>query len=167
MADMNTAITLTIEHEGGFQKDKNDHANWSSGIIGQGTLVGTKYGITALDMPGVDIENLTIPQAVAFYEKKFWNVLYGELISQTIANKLFDMGVLFGEETAVKQFQTVLDVKIDGLFGQVSLVRTNAANSTLILSEYKVAMKAHAASVAAANPKEAGDLPGWETRIDS
>ena len=53
MADFKTAVLITLEHEGGFQKNPNDHANWSSGKIGVGTLVGTKYGITALDLPGI------------------------------------------------------------------------------------------------------------------
>ena len=68
MADARTAILITCDdaHEGGFQKMHNDRANWTGGQVGVGTLVGTKYGITCLDLRGVDIQNLTLDQAVAF-----------------------------------------------------------------------------------------------------
>ncbi len=110
MADFRTAVLITIdpEHEGGFQKNSSDHANWSSGVIGEGELIGTKYGITALDMPGVDIENLTPDQAVEFYKERYWKDLYSQISSQIVANKLFDMGVLFGVKEAVSIMQLTL-----------------------------------------------------------
>ena len=68
MADARTAILITLDpaHEGGFQANPHDRANWTSGQVGVGTLVGTNGGITALDMPGADIKNLTVDQKVAF-----------------------------------------------------------------------------------------------------
>lgn len=167
MSDMKTAILITLGHEGGFQKDPKDRANWSSGVVGEGTLVGTKYGITALDMPGADIENITEDQAVAFYERKFWNSYYAAINSQPIANKLFDLGVLFGEGTAVKALQTALDITADGIFGQVSLVRTNQANAALLLADFKAEMVQRAIAICAANLNDAEDLKGWETRVES
>src|SRR6266436_1562301 len=118
MADFKAAVLITISpsHEGGFQKNPKDHANWSSGIIGQGTLIGTKYGITALDMPGADIENLTEDQAVAYYSEHYWKPLYSQIESQLIGNKLFDLGVLFGVGTAVGILQLTLGIKVDHSF---------------------------------------------------
>ena len=167
MADFKTAILITLDHEGGFQKDSNDHANWSSGKIGEGTLIGTKYGITTLDMPGVDIENLTPDQAVEYYMEHYWKSLYSQINSQAVANKLFDLGVLFGIGTAVGILQLTVGVTVDHNFGPLTLRAVNESDETSLLTNYKANMVTHAFNVAAANPNERGYLRGWGNRINS
>ncbi len=169
MADARTAFLITISptHEGGFQKMPNDHANWSSGVIGEGTLIGTKYGITPLDMPGADIENLTPEQAIEFYIERYWKTLYSQISDQSVANKLADLGVLFGVGTAVGVLQLTLGIKVDHSFGPDTLSHVNQAEPTSLLKSYKTNMVTHAFNVATANPAERGDLKGWTTRINS
>jgi lysozyme family protein len=169
MSDFKTAVLITIdpEHEGGFQKNPNDHANWSSGKIGEGTLIGTKYGITALDMPGVDIENLTPEQAIEYYVEHYWKPLYSQIESQLIANKIFDLGVLFGVGTAVGIMQLTLGITVDHAFGPNTLAAINQTEETSLLSHYKGNFVTHAFNVAAANPAERGNLKGWTARINS
>lgn len=169
MADAKTAILITLDpaHEGGFQKNPHDRANWTGGQVGVGTLVGTNGGITALDMPGADIENLTVDQKVAYYIEHYWKPLYSQIADQAIANKLFDMGVLFGVGTAVKMLQMAVDLNVDGVFGPNTLARVNASNDFLTLQDFKANLHTHAQSVATANPEEARFLPDWQRRIDS
>jgi lysozyme family protein len=167
VADFNHAVQLTLQHEGGFQKNPNDRANWTGGQIGVGTLVGTKYGITALDMPGVDIENITTAQAVAFYAERYWKILYSQINDQALAEKIFDMGVLFGVGEAVKIMQQVLGVTADEVFGPATLDAMNQDSAPMLLSEFQNAMITRAKAVAAANPADAADLPDWIRRIDS
>jgi len=169
MSDARTAILITLDpaHEGGFQKSYNDRANWNSGIVGVGTLIGTNGGITALDMPGADIEHLTIDQKVAYYLANYWKPLYNQINSQPIANKLFDMGVLFGIGTAVRALQIALDLVPDGIFGPMTLVHTNLASENTLLPTFKTELHTHARKVAAANPLEAPFLSDWSRRIDS
>jgi lysozyme family protein len=170
VADARTAILITLDtaHEGGFQRNPKDRANWTSGIVGVGTLVGTNFGITTLDLPGADIEHLTIEQAIEYYTEHYWKPYYSQIVSQLIANKLFDLGVLFGVGTAVKHLQIVLDLPvIDGMFGPGTLGATNAFDAAILLSTYKKEMKTRAISIAAANPNDAPDLSDWLRRIDS
>jgi lysozyme family protein len=167
MADFRTAVLKTLEHEGGFQNSASDHANWSSGKIGEGTLIGTKYGITAVDMPGVDIENLTVDQAVSYYSEHYWKTLYSQINSQAVANKLFDLGVLFGCATAVGILQLTLGTKVDHSFGPMTLAAVNQADENSLLTSYKANFVTHAFNVATANPAERGDLKGWSVRINS
>src|SRR6266436_5971691 len=154
MADFKAAVLITISpsHEGGFQKNPKDHANWSSGKIGEGTLIGTKYGITAVDMPGVDIENLTPDQAVEYYREHYWKPFYSQIESQIVANKLFDLGVLFGVSEAVAILQLTLGVIIDHSFGPNTLAAVNQADEISLLASYKANFVTHAFNVAAANP---------------
>ena len=169
MADARTAILITLDlaHEGGFQNDPKDRANWTGGQVGVGELIGTKYGITTLDMPGIVIADLTPEQAIAYYTEHYWKALYSQITSQAIANKLFDLGVLFGIGTAVKNLQTALDIDADGYFGPITLARTNAASAPLLLSMFQQEMVAHARAIGLGNPNEAHDVDGWVRRINS
>lgn len=169
MSDARTAILITLDlaHEGGFQKNAHDRANWTGGQVGVGKLVGTNGGITTLDMPGVDIENLTTDQKITYYLEHYWKPLYSQINSQGIANKLFDLGVLFGIGTAVRNLQASLDLNRDGVFGPITLARTNAANEAILESTFQTEMIMHARAIAAANPNEAYALPDWERRIKS
>jgi lysozyme family protein len=157
MSDARTAILITLDlaHEGGFQKNPKDRANWTGGQVGVGTLVGTNGGITALDMPGVDIEHLTLEQKIEYYTEHYWKPLYSQIDAQGIANKLFDLGVLFGVGTAVKNLQAALDLNMDGIFGPITLAKLNAANDVILLSTFQYEMILHARAIAAANPNEA------------
>jgi len=170
MSDFETAIKITLVHEGGFQANPNDHANWSSGKIGEGELIGTKYGITALDMPGVAIRDLTVEQAVEYYREHYWKSGYSQINSQTIANKLFDLGVLFGVAEAVVIMQLTLQgddesLKTDGIFGNETLAIINAVDETSLLKSYEGNMATHAFNIITKNPAERGFLQGWCRRI--
>jgi len=169
MADARTAILITLDptHEGGFQKNPKDRANWTGGVVGVGTLVGTNGGITTLDMPGVDIEHLTTEQKIAYYLEHYWKSYYSQITSQIIANKIFDMGVLFGIATAVHMLQTTLGVVADGIFGPATLAEVNCSNAMVLLAEFQVALRDHAGAIAAGNSNDDQDLPDWLRRIDS
>lgn len=169
MADFRAAVLITIdpEHEGGFQRNANDRANWTGGSVGVGRLVGTKYGITAIDVPGVDVEGLTADQAVAFYQERYWKPLYSQISSQLVANKLFDLGVLFGIGTAVRKLQGVLNLTQDGQFGPETLAAVNDADESDLLNRYKTEMCSMAVSIANGNTNELADLTGWIHRINT
>lgn len=172
MSDLKISIAKTLVHEGGFQNDKNDHANWTSGKIGEGELKGTKYGITAFDMPDADIENLTPEQATQWYltttqPQRFCNPLYDYIENQSVCDKLFDMGVLFGVGEAVAIIQVTLNIKVDCGFGPQTLSSVNAAEPVSLLASYKTNLMTHAFNVATANPLERENLPGWGKRVNS
>ena len=167
MANFQIAVNITLDdaHEGGFQNNPKDRANWTGGQVGVGTLVGTKYGITTLDLPGTDIRNLTPEQAASYYSAHYWKPLYSQIDDQLMANKLFDLGVLFGVGTVVKTLQTVLRVPTDGSFGLNTLSALNQAGD--VLASFKSAMMNHATAIANSNPNDAPDLPDWLRRIAS
>jgi lysozyme family protein len=174
MADFKTAVLLTVNpaHEGGFQKDPQDHANWTGNKIGVGELKGTKYGVTAADLPDTDIENLTVDQAIEFYRDKYWKPLYSQIESQPVANKIFDMGVLFGVGEAIKLLQISLQptfphIHPDGIFGNETLSTLNQVEENSLLSVYKTALVAYTLRIAVAKPEEKKNVAGWGKRINS
>jgi len=172
MSDFGLAVALTLRQEGGFQKDPNDKGNWTGGAVNSGTLVGTKYGISAAEFPDVDIPNLTAAQAADIYQKKYWNPLYDSIKDQIVADKLFDMGVNEGVGTAVKILQEVLqpqfsDVTLDGNFGPKTLAAVNGSDPVSLLVAYKTALVARVLKIGADNPAERPFIGDWIRRINS
>jgi len=159
MSSFQIAVNLTLKHEGGFTDNPADPGG------------ATNMGITQRDMPGIFIRDLTINQAEAFYQSKFWNPLYSGIIDQNIANKLFDMGVLFGVGTAVQILQETLrstyNIGVDGNFGPETLAALNHFEPVMLLAEYKQAMVNRAIAIGAARPAEQIFVSGWINRINS
>lgn len=183
MADFNQAVQKTLVHEGGYQNDPKDWANWRGGKTVMEkylstkdssllvNLIGTKYGITAQDMPELDangMRNLTPEQATAYYQEAYWKQGYSQINNQLLAEKLFDMGVLFGVGTAVKllqiSMQHAIAVVSDGNFGPNTL---NATNQIGDLNEYKQVLLAHIVNVVTNNPGDAVFVQGWTNRVNS
>lgn len=174
MADILKSIEITIDvnHEGGYQSNPNDRANWSGGEIGTGELIGTNYGITPADMPGINIKNLTPDVATKWYltttkPQRFNNPLYCQILDQQVCDKIFDMGVLFGVETAVTVVQALLEQNVDGGFGPMTLRAVNEADPKSLLEAIKTTFVTHALGIGAAHLQDREFVAGWIRRINS
>lgn len=115
------AFERVIGHEGNFQNDPKDRGNWTTGIIGKGKLNGTKYGISAMSYPDLDIKNLTLKEAKAIYYKGFWKRVNGDQLPSAIAYQLFDSAINHGIGTAIRFLQRAVGVADDGWIGPVTL----------------------------------------------
>ena len=154
----NTAVQITLGHEGGYDDNPND------------TGGETNFGITQADMPGQDMKLLTVQQAVAYYAEHYWKSLFGQISDQDVLNKLFDMGVLFGVGEAAYLLQRALNFLPDKwtkTFDDDTLTATNAAVAVDLLKRYKPHLQAHAMNLANANPNDRVFLSGWLKRIQS
>lgn len=161
MADFQTAVNLTLQHEGGYVNDPNDAGK------------ATNMGITAADADAAglgDVRNLTVAQATAYYAARFWPTIYSEIESQLVANKLFDLGVLFGTGEAIILLQQCLNhfnVVVDGKFGDATLLAVNEDSELQLLAEYKQKVFAHIQVIVLAHPEDSRFETGWENRVMS
>jgi lysozyme family protein len=114
-------VTLIFGAEGGFDDSPADRGNWTSGKIGEGTLAGTKFGISAAAYPSLDIRNLTIEAATAIYRVNYWNKISGDLLPWQIGLLAFDAAVNQGPGEAAKLLQQAADVDTDGVVGPVTI----------------------------------------------
>jgi lysozyme family protein len=171
MADFNLAIIPTLQHEGGFQNKPNDSGNWTGGRVGVGELKGTNMGISAAQFPLLDIPNLTAEDVKPIYRLHYWNDIYDQIHDQYIANKLFDLGVLFGQGTAVEFLQKALShtfsLVVDGKMGQTTLTMTNDAEPVSLLVAYKTLFVARAIGIGTGDANKRPDVGGWIRRINS
>jgi lysozyme family protein len=177
MAEFNIAVAITLDpqHEGGFQCNPKDKGNWTGGQVGVGELKGTNFGISAREFPDEDIRGLTVARAEQLYltsPQGYWKDMYNNIQEQIIANKLFDLGVLFGPGTAIKVLQEVLipqfpTVVADGVFGPHTLLAVNDSEPFSLLRAYKTTFVARAIRAGATNPNEREDVGSWIRRINS
>lgn len=82
--------------EGGYQNVHNDAGNWTGGVVGEGELKGTKYGISAASYPHLDIKNLTMAQADAIYRTDYWQRSGADKLPWPACLLVFDTAVLHG-----------------------------------------------------------------------
>ncbi|MFH4425265.1 glycosyl hydrolase 108 family protein [Vibrio alginolyticus] len=62
-------------HEGGLSLNPKDRGNWTSGIVGVGELKGSKYGVSAMSYPDLDIANLTRTECKEIVYRDFYKAL--------------------------------------------------------------------------------------------
>ena len=126
MTMFDVSFDRTIGHEGGYQADPKDRGNWTTGVIGKGELKGTKYGISAMTYPNVDIKNLTVDQAKAIYKKDFWDALGMERFPSALQFQLFDAAINHSWRRTVQILQRAVGVADDGVIGPKTIAAVNA-----------------------------------------
>lgn len=132
MNNFEFAITFILTAEGGFSDDPNDPGNWTSGKIGDGTLRGTKYGISAASYPNLDIKSLTPEQASQIYRHDFYERYHFDSINSPIITTLImDAAILQGPFNAITIAQSLVNVTTDGIVGPLTLRALNTCDTIL------------------------------------
>ena len=115
------AFDRLIGHEKGFQNDRNDRGNWTSGKIGVGELKGTKYGVSAMSYPHLDIENLTLAEAKEIWRVDFWEANSCDELPGPVAWQMTDAAYHHGGGNATRFLQRAVGVAADGYIGPMTL----------------------------------------------
>ena len=122
------AFELLIGNEGKLSLDPKDRGNWTSGKVGVGELRGSKYGISAMSYPLLDIKNLKLSDAHAIYRNDYWHPLFDHLPDDIIFD-VFDTSVNSGMSRAVKLLQKSVGANEDGLLGPQTVALSKAATN--------------------------------------
>ena len=169
MADFQTAIPITLKNEG-----STFTAVPSTGeVVKWGVTLRTYRDLVDSDATADTIKNLTEQQASDFYRKYFWEPLHlDDVQDQTLAAKIFDLGVNMGIGTITRIVQQACNVlghavTVDGHIGVLTLAAINLSHPPTLLDEIRNLAAARYREIAANDPKVAGDLPGWLTRLAS
>jgi lysozyme family protein len=128
-----------IGNEGGYTTNPKDRGNWTTGIVGQGELKGTNWGIAAASYPNVDIKNLTVEGAKVIYLRDFWNKLGLDSVPSKARFQIFDAAVNHGIKRAVKLTQEALALSIDGVAGPNTLTALQGCNEFPFILRFNAA----------------------------
>lgn len=129
-------IDRILGHEGGYSSDSKDPGNWTGGRVGVGELRGTKFGIAANTYPTLDIKNLTRADAVAIYERDFWQAIGAERLPGAVAFSALDGAVNSGIQRSVLWLQRAAGVADDGRWGPVTQAAVLAADPNDLAMRY-------------------------------
>lgn len=130
------AFQLLIGNEGGLSLDPRDRGNWTGGKQGVGLLKGSKFGISAMSYPDLDIVNLTLDQAKAIYARDFWTQAGCDIVPDAIRFDVFDAAVNSGPRAARMWLQAAAGVITDGLLGDKSKAAIAAMDPQRLLSRF-------------------------------
>lgn len=130
------SFELLIGHEGGFQADRRDRGNWTTGVIGKGELKGTKFGVSAMSYPNLDIKNLTLAQAKDIYLRDFWNAVRADELPSGVDYLVFDAAVNHGPAQAIRFLQIAAGAGVDGKFGPQTLAAVKRRDSLRLIEEF-------------------------------
>jgi lysozyme family protein len=115
-----------------------------------------------------DVKNLTKQEAEAIYKKNYWDKLKGDQInSQSIAEILFDYGVLSGIGKASKVIQELVGVSADGVIGPKTIEAINNQDPKNLFDRIKMNRRSYFDQIVKNNPSQKRFLLGWNNRNNS
>jgi lysozyme family protein len=130
MAQFGISYHITERMEGGYSNNPLDNGKETYAGISRASFPDWK-GWAFIDKQVKPIKtnsffsylNMSVMQ---FYRVQFWSPLKCGLMSQVVANQLFDYAVNSGKSKAVKSLQTALNrlgafLQVDGLIGEKTL----------------------------------------------
>lgn len=126
------AFAALIGHEGAYTNNPKDRGNWTSGVIGKGSLKGTKYGISAMAYPSFDIQNLSLVNAKKVYFDDFWQKCRCDELPEAVRFDVFDMAVNSGVSMAIKTLQKAAGALPDGIFGPKTMTQVKQMNPLIL-----------------------------------
>lgn len=119
-----------------------------------------------------DFRNITLAMAKTFYFKVFWSPMWcDKMRNPGTAVCIFDSGVLYGLNTAIKMAQKSVSIlgatiKFDGLMGDTTLGFLNIVSQSDLLASYRGFVIDRINSVIAEDPKNERFRLGWMRRAD-
>lgn len=113
----NKIFKRVVGLEGGYQNLHHDRGNWTTGKVGYGMKRGTKYGISAMSYPNLNIRSITLSDAKHIYFSDFWKPLQLDKFKFSMQFQIFDAAVNHGKKRAILLLQKAVGATPDGIIG--------------------------------------------------
>ena len=169
MAKFEDAIPGVLAHEGGLVNNPSDRG----GITNFGISLDFYQDIKP-DATEDDIRRLTKDMAIEIYRKCFWNPnKYDQIVSQGIADKVFDYCVLMGSNKANRCLQRAIlaasniAIDIDGVIGNQTLMAVNTSPYDAVLAALRSEGAGYLRILAISNSTQEIFIKGWLSRAYS
>jgi lysozyme family protein len=150
------ATSFTILQEGGYTDDPRDSGNWSSGIVGQGTLIGSNMGCGApatiaymaqmrpnFVVTASWMRALPRPVYDGMARESYWRPMQCDALASGVDLSAFDDSWNTGTGSAAKKLQWLVGVTQDGQIGPLTLgqvARCSLAPIARALSSHDAAL---------------------------
>jgi lysozyme family protein len=161
MAGFRPIFDELISVEGGYSNDPDDPGG------------ETKYGISKRQYPHIDIANLTLAKAFEIYYQDYWHSIHLDLLDNVdLACELFEQGVNFGQEQAIRHLQVALcllgtKVDLDGVLGPITRRTANRCQYPDVLLKILNCLQFDRyRDIVTANPVQKKNFRGWLRRVE-
>ena len=133
----------------------------------------TKFGITlktlsdyrGKDCTAEDVRELSEAEAKKIYKDLYWDRLkLSEVDNMNLCMVLFDQAVNRGTWKVTEQIQKILGVKVDGVFGPVTLQAVNAINPKKLIIKFIIEAQMAYVDMAIHGHGQLENLKGWIAR---
>lgn len=162
MAVFEIAYDKTLKAEGGYRLTNIKGDNGQQTYAGISRKFHPTWGgwafIDRNEIPPTDLVR-------GLYRVEFWEKVRGEsIISQDIANNIYDFAVNTGVPIAIKLAQMVAAVQADGVLGPKSLMALNSIDGHAFKMAYALAKVARYRDIIKRKPGQKKFITGWLTR---
>jgi lysozyme family protein len=166
-------FAITVGHEGeALDLTPGDRGNWTGGAIGVGELKGSKFGVSAMSYPTVDIANLSLADAQAIYHRDYFVPVGGDRLPGPLALLAFDAAVNSGVGNAARWLQRAVGVPDDGAVGPQTITAATKLSAASGVAAVCAEMLAQRIAFMTANLREWGLFGasdarplGWPRRL--
>lgn len=146
------SIAFVLDQEGGYDNNPNDAGG------------ETNFGICKRDFPDLDIRNLTQAAAEQIYQTEYWQGCQCDSFPWPLDICVFDTAVNEGTGEAKRLLQIALDVKVDGIIGDVTIAAAFKAPPSMAKRFLMYRLTAYT-RVILAKPNDIEFANGWHKRV--
>lgn len=125
MTPFERALSIVLGFEGG----DSDHPDDPGGL--------TRFGISQIAHPSVDVRTLTREQAGEIYRAEYWTPMACDEMPGAIALCVFDSAVNQGRMAAGRMLQTACGALVDGTIGPKTLISVHRYPVKLLVRRYQ------------------------------
>lgn len=170
MSDFSQALAKTLIHEGGYVNNPVDHGGATNKGVTQKVYDDWR---DFKEEDRQDVKLISDGEVADIYHEFYWKPCRcGELISQPIAEKVFDLAVNCGPRAAIRILQQACGdsghlVMVDGAIGALTLQAANACNPHDLIDAIRSRAKDRYRRIVQNDPSQNIFLNGWLHRVDS
>ena len=130
----------------------------------------TRYGISKVMHPEVDVANITLDDAYKWYEHNYWDQYQlSQINSQAIANKVMSFLINANPTNVIRCLQRAMNhygdyVREDGILGIKTITCVNLFNSIWLLDRFRIESALFYLRRVKTNPNQMKFLAGWCNR---
>jgi lysozyme family protein len=149
--------------ESATQKRKTGYVNVDGDRGGE-----TKFGIASNSHPDLDIQGMTLDQAMGVYFNSYWLAGKCNMMEAPLSNIYFDACVNHGVKRGTEMLQQALGEKVDGSFGPSTLnACKNVSDVGATCQTFLNVRESFFRSIVAHNASQSKFLNGWMARVKS
>nr|WP_185767589.1 murein L,D-transpeptidase catalytic domain family protein [Klebsiella variicola] len=163
-SNIDDALIFTLKNEGGYTNHPADGGRSTNKGI---TLKEFSQYLGRNDVTEDDLKDISIEMINIIYKKNYWDVLnLGQVLDQSIATAIFDMGVLCGPGTSLRLCQEVLGINPTKKINRETLELINNISDEKFIPMFVDKNIEQFNQIVAAKPDQNVFLKGWINRAN-